>query len=57
MRVSKAIAQFQRTGWKLQRIIDFKNDKKSVNYIFENGDEKRVIFTKNNIVKKIDVTY
>lgn len=35
--------------------IDFNDDKKSVNYIFISGNERRVIYTQNGIIKAIDI--
>lgn len=49
------IEQFKRCGWILHDVIDFNDDKKSVNYIFVSGNERRVIYTQNGIIKAIDI--
>ena len=49
------IEQFKRCGWILYDVIDFNDDKKSVNYIFVSGNERRVIYTQNGIIKAIDI--
>ena len=49
------IEQFKRCGWILYDVIDFNDGKKSVNYIFVSGNERRVIYTQNGIIKAIDI--
>lgn len=49
------IEQFKRCGWILHDVIDFNDGKKSVNYIFVSGNERRVIYTQNGIIKAIDI--
>lgn len=51
------IEQFKRCGWILHDVIDFNDDKKSVNYIFISGNERRVIYTQNGIIRKIDAIF
>lgn len=58
MTVKNKIKQLECCGWKLSDVARFNDNRKSVNYIFTSGDEWRVVmYTENNVIKKIDVVY
>lgn len=58
MTVKNKIKQLEHCGWKLKDVVRFNDNRKSVNYIFTSDDEWCVvIYTENNVIKKIDDVY
>lgn len=47
----KVISKLNNLGWKLFRILNFDDERKSVNYFFKNDNVTLVLFTEKGIIK------
>lgn len=47
----KVISKLNNLGWKLFRILNFDDERKSANYFFKNDNVTLVLFTEKGIIK------
>lgn len=47
----KVISKLNNLGWKLFRIFNFDDERKSANYFFKNDNVTLVLFTEKGIIK------